>query len=72
MKTCLSKLAEYYKNSATVPISVWCTLDPVDIHKIYTRLSWAKQEQNAAGPSQTELDHYGGLFTADKSGTFPK
>ena len=55
-----------------MPISVWSTLDPVDIHEIYTRLSWAKQEQNAAGSSQTELDHYGDLFAANESGTFPK
>ena len=72
MKTYRSKLAEYYKNSGTVPVSVWSTLDPVDIHEIYTRLSWAKQEQNAAGSSQTELDHYGDLFAANESGTFPK
>ena len=72
MKTCRSKLAEYYKNSATVPTSVWSTLDPVDIHEIYTRLSWVKQEQHAAGPSQTELNHYCDLFTANKSDTFPK
>ena len=72
VKTCRSKLAEYYKNSGTVPVSVWSTLDPVDIHEIYTRLSWAKQEQNAAGSSQTELDHYGDLFAANENGTFPK
>ena len=72
MKTCRTKLAEYYKNSATVPTSIWSTLDPVDIHEIYTRLSCVKQEQNAAGPSQTELNHYCDLFTANKSGTFPK
>ena len=72
VKTCRNKLAEYYKNSGTVPVSVWSTLDPVDIHEIYTRLSWAKQEQNAAGSSQTELDHYGDLFAANESGTFPK
>ena len=72
MKTCRSKLAEYYKNSGTVPVSVWSTLDPVDIHEIYTRLSWVKQEQHAAGPSQTELNHYCDLFTANKSDTFPK
>lgn len=72
MKTCRTKLAEYYKNSATVPTSVWSTLDPVDIHEIYTRLSWVKQEQHAAGSSQTELNHYCDLLTANKSGTFPK
>ena len=72
IKTCRSKLAEYYKNSATAPISVWSTLDPVDIHEIYTRLSWVKQEQHAAGPSQTELNHYCDLFTANKGDTFPK
>ena len=55
-----------------MPTSVWSTLDPVDIHEIYTRLSWVKQEQNAAGSSQTELNHYCDLFTANKSGTFPK
>ena len=55
-----------------MPTSVWSTLDPVDIHEIYTRLSWVKQEQHAAGPSQTELNHYCDLFTANKSDTFPK
>ena len=55
-----------------MPTSVWSTLDPVDIHEIYTRLSWVKQEQHAAGPSQTELNHYCDLFTANKGDTFPK
>ena len=55
-----------------MPTSVWSTLDPVDIHEIYTRLSWVKQEQHAAGSSQTELNHYCDLFAANKSGTFPK
>ena len=55
-----------------MPISVWSTLDPVDIHEIYTRLSWVKQEQHPAGPSQTELNHYCDLFAANKSDTFPK
>ena len=55
-----------------MPRSVWSTLDPVDIHEIYTRLSWVKQEQHAAGPSQTELNHYCDLFTANKSDTLPK
>ena len=72
MKTCRTKLAEYYKNSATMPTSLWSTLDPVDIHEIYTRLSWVKQEQNAAGSSQTELNHYCDLVTVSKSGTSPK
>ena len=72
MKTCRSKLAEYYKNSGTVPTSVWSTSDPVDIHEIYTRLSWVKQEQNAAGSAETELDHYCDLFNVKTSGTFPK
>ena len=55
-----------------MPTSVWSTLDPVDIHEIYTRLSWVKQEQHAAGSSPTELNNYCDLFTANKSGTFPK
>ena len=55
-----------------MPTSVWSTLDPVDIHEIYTRLSWVKQEQHAAGSSPTELNNYCYLFTANKSGTFPK
>ena len=56
-----------------MPISVWSTLDPVDIHEVYTRLTWVKQEQNAAGSSQTKLNHYCDLFTAKKShGKFPK
>ena len=55
-----------------MPTSVWSTLDPVDIHEMYTRLSWVKQEQNAAGSLPTELNHYCDLFTANKSGTFPK
>ena len=55
-----------------MPTSVWSTLDPVDIHEIYTRLSWVTQEQHAAGPSQTELNHYRDLFAANENGTFPK
>ena len=72
VKSCRSKLAEHYKRTATVPTSVWTKKSPVDIHQIYTRLSWKKKHQNPSGPSQSKLDHYTELFTANKNGVLPK
>ena len=72
LKTCRSKLAEHYKRTATVPTSVWSKTSPVDIHQIYTRLSWVKEEQTPAGSSQSELSHYTDVFTANKNGVVPK
>ena len=72
MKSCRSKLSEHYKRTATVPTSVWSKTSPVDIHQIYTRLSWVKEEQTPAGSSRSELNHYTDVFTANKNGVVPK
>ena len=72
VKFCRSKLAEHYKRTATVPTSVWSKKAPVDIHQIYTRLSWVKEEQTPAGSSRSQLKHYTDLFAANKSGVVPK
>ncbi len=72
VKTCQSKLAEHYKRTATVPTSVWSKTSSVDIHQIYTRLSWVKEEQTPAGSSQSELSHYTDVFTANMNGVVPK
>ena len=69
---CRGKLAEHYKRTATVPTSVWSKTSPVDIHQIYTRLSWVKQHQTLAGSSQSQLHHYTDVFTANKNGVVPK
>ena len=55
-----------------MPTSVWCKKSVVDIHQIYTRLSWVKEKQNPAGTIQTELKHYTELFTANEDGVIPK
>ena len=65
VKSCRSKLAEHYKRTASVPTSVWTKKSPVDIHQIYTRLSWVKEEQTLAGSSQSELKHYTDVFTTN-------
>ena len=44
----------------------------MDIHQIYTRLSWVKEEQTPVGSSPSELQHYKDLFTANKNGVVPK
>ena len=72
VKSCRSKLAEHYKRTATVPTSVWSKTSPVDIHQIYTRLSWVKEEQTPAGSSPSELNHYTHVFAANKNGVVPK
>ena len=72
VKLCRCKLADHYKKTATVPTSVWSKNCLVDIHQIYTRLSWVKEEQTPAGPSQSELKHYTDVFTANKNGVVPK
>ena len=55
-----------------MPTSVWSKKSVVDIHQIYTRLSWVKDEQTPAGTTQSELKHYSDLFTANKNGVIPK
>ena len=72
LNSCRSKLQGHYQKTATVPTSVWCKKSVVDIHHIYTRLSWVKEEQTPAGTTQSELRHYSDLFTADKNGAIPK
>ena len=71
-KSCRSKLEDHYQKTASVPTSVWSKKAVVDIHQIYTRLSWVKEEQTPAGTTQSELKHYTELFTADKNGVIPK
>ena len=71
-KSCRSKLEDHYKKTGTVPTSVWSKKAVVDIHQIYTRLSWVKEEQTTAGAKQSELKHYTELFTADKNGVIAK
>ena len=72
VKICRSKLAEHYKRTATVPTSVWSKTSMVDIHQIYTRLSWVKEKQTPAGSSRSKLKHCTDVFTADKNGVVPK
>ena len=55
-----------------MPTSVWSKKAVVDIHQIYTRLSWVKENQTPAGTTQSELKHYSDLFTANKNGVIPK
>ena len=72
LNSCRSKLQDHYQKTATVPTSVWCKKSVVDIHQIYTRLSWVKEEQTPAGTRHSELKHYTELFTANKNGVIPK
>ena len=72
LNSCRSKLEDHYQKTATVPTSVWSKKSVVDIHQIYTRLSWVKDEQTPAGPKQSELRHYCDLFNANKNGAIPK
>ena len=72
LNSCRSKLEDHYQKTATVPTSVWSKKSVVDIHQIYTRLSWVKEEQTPAGTTQSELKHYSDLFTANKNGAIPK
>ena len=72
VKSCRSKLAEHYKRTATVPTSVWSKTSAVDIHQIYTRLSWVKEKQTPAGSSRSQLEHYTDVFAAKKNGVVPK
>ena len=55
-----------------MPTSVWSKKSVVDIHQIYTRLSFVKDEQTPAGTTQSELKHYCDLFNANKNGAIPK
>ena len=68
VKVCRRKLAEHYKRTATVPTSVWSKTSAVNIHEIYTLLSWVKEEQTPAGSSQAELNHYTDVLAENKNG----
>ena len=70
--SCRSKLEDHYQKTATVPTSVWSKKSVVDVHQIYTRLSWVKEEQTPTGTTQSELKDYTELFTANKDGVIPK
>ena len=72
VETCRRTLADHYKRTATVPTSVWSKKSPVDIHQIYTRLSWVKEDQTPAGSLQSELAQYTDVFTTIKKGVVPK
>ena len=72
LNSCRRKLEDHYQKTATVPTSVWSKKSVVDIHQIYTRLSWVKDEQTPAGTTQSELKHYCDLFNANKNGAIPK
>ncbi|CAH3145631.1 unnamed protein product, partial [Porites evermanni] len=72
LKACRSKLADYYKRTAKVPMSVWSSVGQVKLDQIYTRLSWVKRENTPTGTFLSELKHYGELFTADENGVVPK
>ena len=63
VKTCQRKLAEHYQKTAKVPTTAWSSVLQVDLEQIYTRLSWVKQEQTTAEPSQEKLNHYTEIFT---------
>ena len=63
VKSCQRKLAEHYQKTSKVPTTAWSSVLQVDLEQIYTRLSWVKQEQTTAGPSQEELNHYTEIFT---------
>ena len=73
VKTCQRNFAEHYQKTAKVPTTAWSSAAQVDLEQIYTRLSWVKQEQTTAGPSQKELNHYTEIFTGKtKSGAEAK
>ena len=72
LNSCRSKLQDHYQKTATVPTSVWCKKSVVDIHQIYTRLSWVKEEQTPTGTRQSKVEHYSDLFIANKKGVIPK
>ena len=72
LNSCRSKLQDHYQKTATVPTSVWSKKSVVDIHQIYTRLSWVKDEQTPAGTTQSKLKHYCDLFNANNKGAIPK
>ena len=72
LKSCRNKLEDHYRKTATIPTSVWSKKSVVNIHQIYTRLSWVKEEHTPAGTTQTELKHYCDLFKGKKNGVIPK
>ena len=62
LTTCRSKLEGHYLKTSTVPTSVWCKKAVVDIHQIYTRLSFVKDpEKTPVGTTQSEPTSFPGF-----------
>ena len=62
LTTCRSNLEGHYLKTSTVPTSVWCKKAVVDIHQIYTRLSFVKDpEKTPAGTTQSEPASFPGF-----------
>ena len=62
LTTCRSKLEGHYLKTSTVPTSVWCKKAVVDIHQIYTRLSFVKDpEKKPVGTTQSEPTSFPGF-----------
>ena len=66
VNSCRNTLADHYQRNARVPTSVWSSRCTVDIHEIYTRLSWVKQEQSPSGNAQSKLKHYTDIFAQNR------
>ena len=62
LTTCRSKLEGHYLKTSTVPTSVWCKKAVVDVHQIYTRLSFViDPEKTPAGTTQFEPTSFPGF-----------
>ena len=51
-----------------MPTSVWSKKCAVNIHEIYTRLSYVKEEQTPAGSSRVGMNHYTDMLAENKNG----
>ena len=51
-----------------MPTSVWSKKCAVNIHEIYTRLSYVKEEQTPAGSSRVGMNHYTDVLAENKNG----
>ena len=73
LTTCRSKLEGHYIKTSTVPTSVWCKKAVVDIHQIYTRLSFViDPEKTPAGTTQSEPTSFSGFSLSRSVGRVGK
>ena len=62
VEKCQEKLKSYYDTFSKVKIVLWDESSSIEIDKIYTPLSWVRDDRRPSGVTQEELEDYTDMF----------